>query len=158
MSEQVIDFVRKRSQYKQKQHGAKLKIIHNEIKTAFEKLLHEASRSDYSHKLRIEDFLFGTLKLRRNSKEAVLILTRFTAMDTRQVIDSIIWYSKNVHIHYDAKKGKVSKYFLACITNYLESKTVKRNEVLEESQQHECYEDMKYFAEHYKDTEIDEEN
>jgi hypothetical protein len=133
MSQQVIDFALKRKQRNSLHRGEIIKMRHNELRNTHQELLHEASRSDYTLQVKLEEFLFQKLKLRRNSKEAVALLTRFTTMKTTDVTDCIIWYSKVAHVNYSPKKGKVSKYFLACITNYLESKKPTHSEVKQEA-------------------------
>lgn len=109
----------------------------NSLRDSYTELILEASRKDEVLKTKIEFFVFETLGLRKNSKEAIAILNQFTNIDIQHVRDCITWYSKNAHKNYDAKKGKVSKFFIACITNYLEQKKPVDCEVNIEQQQNE---------------------
>ena len=111
MSEQVIDFLAKRKQRTSLHRGEIIKMRHTELRNTHQELLHEASRGDYTLQVKLEEFLFQKLKLRRNSKEAVSLLTRFTTMKTTEVADCIVWYSKVAHVNYDTKKGKSLKVF-----------------------------------------------
>lgn len=125
MSQETIDFILIKKKKRDQERNMKQKQAHSERWAKYYEILRAISKNEMLVEERIDYFISGFLKLRRNSKESIKILNYFSLIRPGRILVLIDHYCANCHKSYNPDKGRVYKYIEACMGEKLKKSNIQ---------------------------------